>query len=270
MSGDFTYVWDAALHGVPETLEQANDLYNKFRKVAREQESEDVVRTPTLNNYGGELYDYYVEHELDQRNRPLIEDCCAGVIIIEDGLTFGSAQYYHAVQQAVKQGLVFFEVDANIVFLPDGRVLPEEEQAAWQALGRKLEEDATKPRDQVFPETEKELSNRLYATLEPFMQKYGFSKKYEEYFSIQKNASFGLVTSSVQTNINSLGLRFGLRFRVEYSIERYSSKSDVFLFGSFTNFKIEVVDFFVSLNDFFLKKLNIVIKSIRSILKQIK
>jgi hypothetical protein len=211
MSGDFTYVWDAALHGVPETLEHANQMFEHFHAVAREHRT--FEKLPKMAAYTRALSDYYKQHDLDRHNRPEFEHIDRGVLIIEEGLTFGSAQHYHAVQLAVAQGLVFFEVDADMAFLPDGRVLPEEEQARWQQHGLLLAQEASKPADQVFPGTEKELVKRLYNAMDSFISKHAFVKS-NDAFSIVKKLSYGELKSSIFLSVKSMEVMVDIPFTI--------------------------------------------------------
>jgi hypothetical protein len=213
MSGDFTYVWDAELHGVPETLEQANEMFEHFHAVAREHRT--FEKLSKLVAYTRALSDYYKQHDLDRHNRPEFEHIDQGVLIIEEGLTFGSPQHYHAVQLAVAQGLVFFEVDADMAFLPDGRVLPESKQFAWQQHGLRLAQEASKPADQVFPRTEKEFIKKIYNVMQGFISKYGFAGK--EYFYIFKKTDFGELKGGVDISINSIGTTISIYFSGTFS-----------------------------------------------------
>ena len=211
MSGDFTYVWDAELHGVPETLEQANEMFEHFRAVARENRT--FEKLPKLIAYTSALEDYYEQHELDRHNQPEFEHIDRGILIIEEGLTFGSAQHYHAVQLAVAQGLVYFEVDADMAFLSNGRVLPESRQFAWQQHGLRLAQEASKPENQVFPSTEKELIKKLYNTMDDFISKHGFIKS-KDAFSIVKQLSYGEIKSSIFLSVKPLNVMIDISFTI--------------------------------------------------------
>ena len=168
------YIWDSRLHAVPQTVQQTNDMLEKFMAdaLALEEAGEEweVERSDLLEDYVAELYDYWEQHELDEHNRPQFADGCEGVLIIEEGL-MDEGQYYAAVQGAISRGLVFFHVDGGWAFLPDGRIFPEEKQAGWEEFAKQQVEEAKKPAEQTFPRTEKQLLQRLYKVLNPFIEK---------------------------------------------------------------------------------------------------
>ena len=168
------YIWDSKLHAVPQTVEQANEMLEKFMAdaLALDEAGEEweVARSDLLEDYVAELYDYWEQHELDEHNRPQFADGCEGVLIIEEGL-MDEGQYYAAVQGAISRGLVFFHVDGGWTFLPDGRILPEEKQEGWEEFARQQAEAAKKPAEEVFPKTKKEFTKQIYAAFDGFIKK---------------------------------------------------------------------------------------------------
>ena len=254
------YIWDSRLHAVPQTVQQTNDMLEKFMAdaLALEEAGEEweVERSDLLEDYVAELYDYWEQHELDEHNRPQFADGCEGVLIIEEGL-MDEGQYYAAVQGAISRGLVFFHVDGGWTFLPDGRILPEEKQEGWEEFARKQVEEAKKPSatGQAFPRTEKEFGKRLYKALDPFIKKHGFIVETKEYFSIYRQTPFSLIKSSCSFNVNSLGANINLRFIVQYS-----KNCDLFYADNYLNGKIDffsLIPLFFIYNNFFKNNENV-------------
>ena len=213
------YIWDSKLHAVPQTVEQANEMLEKFMAdaLALEEAGEEweVGRSDLLEDYVAELYDYWEQHELDEHNRPQFADGCEGVLIIEEGL-MDEGQYYAAVQGAISRGLVFFHVDGGWAFLPDGRILPEEKQEGWEEFAKQQVEEAKKPVEQAFPRTEKEFGKHLYKALDPFIKKHDFTIKAKDYFSILKIMPGAEIESSANLQTYGSDVYVQIKFNIRY------------------------------------------------------
>lgn len=242
------YIWDSKLHAVPQTLGQAHDMFEKFMAdaLALEENGEEweVERSDLLEEYVAELYDYWEKHELDEHNRPQFADGCEGLLIIEEGL-MDEGQYYAAVQGTISRGLVFFHVDGGWVFLPDGRILPEEKQAGWEEFAKQQAEAARKPAntDQAFPKTKKEFTKRIYAAFDEFIKKHNFSVETKEFFSIFKNIKFGKIEVYSGQDINSMGVNFGFNVTLQYSPNTDDYYSNNYMNGRANVFSIKPLFF---------------------------
>ena len=150
-------IWDPKRHApIPSGADEALETMERLQSLAD-------TRNAALERFGAALYDRYQQEPPDVRERIDIAGfwgseprqstaaCMSAVYSLPLASDDATRQMCFVVEAAGRNGLVVFDDETGMCFLPDGTVYPEDTREMWEAT---LAESKLDPSKQAEPQSD--------------------------------------------------------------------------------------------------------------------